>query len=123
MIKFINDQIIKAQETCTIYETKYTSEFKYNFETKTWVSQEKPYGPCGVIAIEYFAKDSRKGFKDFTWSYTLKQIITNKDGKLMLGPKCSKFHDEEQTSYSIGSFLYDDNKFMNCKYIDLSEVV
>ena len=115
----MNENIAQAEQTCTIYDSKYTSEFKYNWKTKQWVSQDEPSGPCGIISIEYFTKDSRKGFKDFAWHYTLKQIVTNKDGNA-LTVSCSKLPDvEEESGYSVGTFLYEKNQQMNCKYINL----
>lgn len=120
LFNFFNENIVKTKQTCTIYEKKYVSKFKYNLKTKTWVSQESPYGPCGVVSIEIFAKDPRKGFSDFAWNYTLKQITTNKNGEGTVLVKCSELKDEDETSYSLGSLLYNDHKVMNCKYIDLS---
>lgn len=121
LINFQRQMISQAEQTCAIYEKQYTSTFKYNSKTEKWISEEEPYGPCGVIAIEYFTKDAKD-----RWKYTLKQITTNKEGQVM-GVKCSALADEEETSYSIGynigSGHYDPDSLMNCKYINLENLI
>lgn len=119
LINLQRQLINETEQTCTIYEKQYTSIFKYDLKAEQWVSQEEPYGPCGEIAIEYFTKAPN----GFGWSYTLKQIYINKEGHGLMGVKCSALADEEEIAYSLGSDSYENNKVMNCKYINFEAII
>lgn len=117
----LTDQHIMDGDTCSIFDKTYTEDFTYNNSTSQWVHQSEPQNTCGVIDIAYIKKDPRKGFRDFAWIYTGKNIITNKSGTYM-GAKCSLMESDEKDaiSYSIGTMLYDDQQYLNCRFIKFS---
>lgn len=118
-INLLNDLRDEEKLTCTIFNSTYTQEFEFDYQTRKWVHKSGPTGPCGMINIATLEKDSRKGWSDWSWDYMTNQVMTNKSGTILLS-KCSELQEEETINYSAHSAKQPTVWLMDCKYIDLS---
>ncbi len=127
--KWQEDELQKAQTTCTIFSNTYSQTFQYKVDSDQWISQEGPspselMNDCGMIIISYLKQDSRKGW-GFSWNYITRKIVTNKTGHFF-GSSCSELAkgkdsvEKENISYGAYSNLVENTPFMNCRYIDFA---
>jgi hypothetical protein len=125
VIRFIEDELSMARETCKIFNNNFTQKFRYNPSTRKWIHQEGPRSNCGIINIAYLERDRRKGYSDWAWNYTTRNIITNKSGQFLLN-KCSELAngkdsiENEKTYFSAFAGQVEPTQMMNCKYINFA---
>lgn len=100
--------------TCKISNWSFDKTFTQNYSTKRWQSTIQTGDSCGTIEYSEFSKpDDPKA--DFFWNYTTKSIVTNTNGKNIIGESCS---DTDQTEHR---YTWQTGKFYaDCRYVQLT---
>ncbi|MES0094594.1 hypothetical protein [Mesorhizobium sp. M0030] len=100
--------------TCNISNWSFDKTFTQNYSTKRWQSTIQTNDSCGTIEYSEFAKpDDPKA--NYFWNYTTKSIVTNTNGKNIVGVACMATDQiEHRYTWQTGKF------YANCKYIQMS---
>jgi len=111
ILRMIETQHDKKSRTCAVSANNFKAEFQ-SVDGKVWVQTTKPHGPCGVVTISSFEKETTS-FNISFWNYKTRKVVTNKKadlvGNLM---KCS---DLDETEYTYG--WKSETFFKGCDYV------
>jgi hypothetical protein len=116
--RMIEISVDRQIATCKVQNYYSKMQFRWNEQTKNWISQEGPIGPCGTINISTLERDQTKyngisiAGSNLFWFYTQKRLFTNPGGEFSPGVACSKF-PEHTTRYS----WYASPDLAECRYI------
>lgn len=92
---------------CRPFVNKYTQKF-VRVSPKTWVVKSGPSGVCGLVNTSKFVGHPEY---DFLWNYYASKVVTNKDGKGLVG--CNELDEQEQP------YKWDQGPvYKNCQYFD-----
>jgi hypothetical protein len=107
----------KDRRTCNVSSFSFKQTFRQaepGNKVSAWVTQSTPDGPCGFVQLSRLEPEETKiGQSTFVnWKYIARKAITNPNGELVPGTKCSGFDENP--------YLYDwrskENQ-MSCDYI------
>lgn len=100
--------------TCQISNFTYERTFQLNHSTNRWQSTVQNNDDCGTITYSEFAKPDDAKI-NFFWNYSTKDIITNPNGKTILGKSCSAAdQSEHRFTWQTGKF------YANCRYVQMT---
>ncbi|MER8567431.1 hypothetical protein NKH85_15715 [Mesorhizobium sp. M0924] len=100
--------------TCKISNWTYLKTFSLNYSTKRWQSTVQNADSCGTIDYSEFSRPPELK-DDYFWNYSAKTIVTNPNGKTLLGNACS------ETDQSDHQYVWQTGKFYaNCRYIQVT---
>jgi hypothetical protein len=85
-----------------------------NLDVWTVVQEEGATGSCGIINVSRFEKDKNTKFP--FWNYFAKKVVTNQNGEMVPGLKCSAL-DESEYEYNWQSEV----KYLGCEFIKFGE--
>lgn len=103
----------KDMRTCRVASIPFKQTFVWvgGADGGAWVTEDAPAGPCGVVQLSRFEQD-----KPHLWRYVARKAVTNPDGELLLGQKCTGLDQNE--------YLYDwkqeRNPRLGCEFIEFS---
>ena len=106
--------------TCQVSSHTFTQTFKQLSEIgsgSVWIAQGAAEGPCGIVQLSRFEPEELGAgkSKSIYWKYVARKAVTNPDGELLLGGKCSALDE--------GAYLYDwrsKEHQLSCDYIQFS---
>ncbi len=110
----------RDRRTCRASVHTYQETFRFIPADKgpgSWVADSQPDGPCGIVQLNRFESEplSFGGKQSYFWKYVARKAITNPNGELPLGGKCSGFDERV--------FVYDWRQKTHqrtCDYIEFS---
>jgi hypothetical protein len=104
----------KKLRTCNVSAHEFSQTLRRSPSGTTWTVVSQPTGDCGVVQLDRFEEAHSIGKVKF-WDYYARKAVTNPNGVMLLGNKCSGL-DQREYKYQWQTETY----HVGCDYIEFS---